>query len=555
MSASTINPELADPVPKSPVDTMVPNIDLPEDKNPLADGILMQHQKDWLADTSDLKLAEKGRRTGITFAEALDAVLTASKKRAEGGDKVWYIGDTKEKGREFIQTCAHFAKVIAGELLDIEEYLFDDRQEDGSSKHINAFRITFSSGLTIAALSSRPANIRGLQGIVIIDEAAFHPDVRGVIDACNALLIWGGKIRIISTHNGATNPFAELIKETRAGRYDYSIHHIPFDQAVENGLYERVCLIRGEKPTPEGKTAWYRKIRRSYGSRTEAMREELDAIPREGEGVALPLAWIEACQRPEHKVIRWQPPVEGFVDLPESIREAEMRDWLIRHVEPALEVFIGRRVWGGSDFAMRQDRSCLALGFTDQDLSRQIPLILEMRNCPYAQQKQAFLFVLSRVRLIRLIMDANGNGMPLAQEMRQKFGSQRIYELIPNQAWYREHGSPLRTAFEDRTIGIPADLDVRNDLRELRSIDGVIKLPSEVRTTGTDDGNRHGDAAMAVMYANAASDEEPTEYGYTAAKKPNRDLYGAPTGEGRTLKMRPDHSDDFQPQRRERGAW
>ena len=51
---------------------------IPEDLDPLADGILMQHQKDWLEDQSDLKLAEKGRRTGITFAEALDVPILAN---------------------------------------------------------------------------------------------------------------------------------------------------------------------------------------------------------------------------------------------------------------------------------------------------------------------------------------------------------------------------------------------------------------------------------------------------------------------------------------------
>ena len=553
MSEAVTRPELADPVPRSPVDDFIPGGVL-SDENPLAQGILMKHQVEWLEDKSDLKLAEKGRRTGITYAEALGDVLTAAAKRSAGGDNVWYIGDTKEKGREFIQTCAHFAKIVSGELLEIEEFLFEERQEDGSSKHINSFRITFASGFKISALSSRPANIRGLQGIVVIDEAAFHPDVRGVIDACNAMLIWGGKIRIISTHNGATNPFAELIKETRAGRYDYSIHHIPFDQAVENGLYERVCLIRGEKPTPEGKAVWYRKIRRSYGSRTEAMREELDAIPREGEGVALPLAWIEACQTKDYRVIRWTPPVENFVDLPERLREQDMRDWLLRHVEPALAEFTGRRVWAGSDFAMRQDRTALGLGYTGEDLTRHMPLLLELRQAPYAQQKQAFSFVFSRIRLTKAIMDANGNGMVLAQEMRQQFGQNRILELTPHQAWYRDNGSPLRTAFEDRTILIPADLDVRNDLRELRTIDGVIKLPKEVRTTGTDDGKRHGDAAMAIMYAYAASREEPAEYGYTPAPKAPRGFEGAASDTDRRLNMRPDHSDDYRP-RNERGAW
>ena len=72
--------------------------ELPADHDPLAAGVMMQHQLDWIADKSDLKLAEKGRRTGVTYAEALDDTLIAASARSSGGDNIFYIGDTKDKG-------------------------------------------------------------------------------------------------------------------------------------------------------------------------------------------------------------------------------------------------------------------------------------------------------------------------------------------------------------------------------------------------------------------------------------------------------------------------
>lgn len=506
-------PTVDQPPPRSPVDTLVPGLLPPEDFDPLAEGILMPHQAKWVADRSPLKLAVKGRRTGITFAEALDSTLIAAASRSAGGDNTYYIGDTHEKGREFVATCAQFAKAIAKELLAVEEFLFEDRLETGESKHIAAFRIRFASGFQIVALSSNPANIRGLQGRVVIDEAAFHRNVAAVIDACNALLIWGGVIRIISTHNGAENPFNELIKEIRAGKYDYSIHEVTFDDAVANGLYERVCLIRGRPATPEGKAEWYRTIRRSYGSRTEAMREELDAIPREGDGVLLPLAWIEACSTQDYRVLRWSPPMEGFVDQPEHIRRAEMLEWLEREVAPVLDAAIerigsqGRLPWAiGEDFALREDRTSIAVGYTAQDLHRHVPLIIELARCPYDQQKQALLWLWRRLPVFHHgILDANGNGMALAQEARQAIGAARITELLPNDAWAREHTPAFRSAFEDRTIHIPADLDVRNDLRQIRMVGGVGKVPRSVRSEGTDGGRRHADSAVALMHFHAAT--------------------------------------------------
>jgi len=46
------------------------------------------------------------------------------------------------------------------------------------------------------------ANLRGKQGRVIIDEAAFHDNLEELLKAALALLMWGGEVRIISTHNG-----------------------------------------------------------------------------------------------------------------------------------------------------------------------------------------------------------------------------------------------------------------------------------------------------------------------------------------------------------------
>ena len=39
------------------------------------DDVLLPYQKIWIADDSPLKIAEKSRRTGITWAEAADATL------------------------------------------------------------------------------------------------------------------------------------------------------------------------------------------------------------------------------------------------------------------------------------------------------------------------------------------------------------------------------------------------------------------------------------------------------------------------------------------------
>jgi phage FluMu gp28-like protein len=255
---------------------------IPDDFNPLDDGVFMAHQTEWikLIHSVDLAAAEKCRRSGITLATALDDTITAASRKSAGGSNVFYIGDTREKGLEFIGYVAKFAKVIVaaqGEGISaIEQFIFEDQDKRGeATQQITAFRVRFSSGFRIVALSSRPENVHGLQGVVNIDEAALHKDVRKVIESATALLIWGGRIRIISTHRGIKNPFNELIHDIQQGLYGASaaVFKITFDECVANGLYERVCFMQGKQPTATDKEDWYLRIRKAYGPRKSAMRE------------------------------------------------------------------------------------------------------------------------------------------------------------------------------------------------------------------------------------------------------------------------------------------
>lgn len=488
--------------------------ELPADHDPLADGILMDHQKEWLEDQSDLKLGEKGRRTGITYAEALDDTIIASSARSAGGDNVFYIGDTKDKGREFIGYVAHFAKIVAKELVDVEEFLFEDQLEDGTSKYISAYRVTFASGFRVEALSSRPENIRGLQGVVVIDEAAFHKDVRAVLDAVNALLIWGGRIRVISTHNGVLNPFNELIREAKAGSIPYSLHFIPFSKAVENGLYKRVCLTRGKPWSQEAQDKWEALIRGAYGVRTAQMRQELDAIPADAEGAALSRVMIESRSDRSVPVVRWAVP-DAFKDAPEQERKRIMETFLREKLRPHLDKLdTDRRHDFGQDFARSGDGSVIIINELGQDMVRRGKLVIELRNVPYETQRDVVFYIGDALpRFGHAAFDATGNGAYLAEVARQKWG-ERVSEIKLNAGWYGVNSPAYIEAFVDGTIVVAGDDDIIRDHQALQYVDGVIRVPENFRYKGGDGFDRHGDAGIAGILAWYASRQGAAEYGY-----------------------------------------
>lgn len=494
--------------------------DIPDDLDPLADGVLMAHQADWIADDSVLKICAKGRRTGITFAEALDCTLIAAAQRSAGGQNVFYIPDTKPKGREFIGYCAHFAKTVAKEMLTIEDGIFFDIREDGTTNAISSYIIRFSSGFRIEALSSRPENIRGLQGTVVIDEAAFHRDVRNVIDAVGALLIWGGKIRIISSHNGVTNPFNELIKEAEAGKNGFAVHTYTFSDAVHNGLFKRVCLIKGEEWTPEKEAAWEAKIRSAYGTRTAKMRQELDAIPSESEGAALTRVLIERCMsRDLPAVVRWDRP-DDFKDLDDFEREEQAEEFCNQLLKPLLSSLDpDREHCFGEDFARSGDKTAIVVFEIGTDLIRRARLIVELKNIPFDQQRDILFYIGDGLpRLIGGALDARGNGQYLAEKARQRWG-ENIYEVMLSAKWYAANMPAYIEAFGDKTVLFPYDADVLADHQALAYVGGIIKVPDGHSTKGADGYDRHGDTAPAGALAFFASTLEAIAYEYETNRK------------------------------------
>lgn len=465
--------------------------------------VLMAYQQRWVADTAPLKVMEKSRRTGITWGEAADNVLTAAASRTAGGQNVYYIAYNQDMTIEYIQACAMWAKAFNHAATEIEEGLWDGDEED---KHIKTFTIRFpASGFRIVALTSRPSNLRGRQGTIVIDEAAFHPDLFELLKAALAMLIWGGRVHVISTHNGVENPFNELVDDIRAGRRKGAVHRVTFQEAVADGLYRRVCLRLGKEWTADEEAAWMADVYAFYGAGAE---EELDCVPANSGGAWLSRALIESRMSADTPVLRWECK-PGFELLADHIRAADCRDWLDAQMAPLLQALPTDAIsFDGEDFGRSGDLTVHVPLLQHQNLVRRVPFTVELRNVPFRQQEQVCFYLLDRLpRFMGGAFDARGNGQFLAEVAMQRYGASRIQQVMLSESWYREHMPPVKAALEDGTLdGLPRDADVLADLRTVQVIKGVPRIP-DTRTTGEDKGKRHGDAAVAVALAYFASRE------------------------------------------------
>lgn len=454
-----------------------------------APAVLLPYQQAWLADLAKVKVCEKSRRIGLSWAEACDAVLCAA---ATNGMDVWYIGYVKDMAIEFILDCAqwaaHFQSVA--DAIEIDEEVFVEGEE---KKSVFAFSIRFASGHRITALSSRPRNLRGKQGRVILDEAAFHENQAEILKAAMALLIWGGQLRVISTHDGDTNPFNELIKDTRAGKFPYSVHRITFDEALQQGLYRRICLRTGQDWTAEGEAAWANTIRANYGDDAE---EELDCVPKSGSGAWLSRALIERCMSQTLPVLRLEKPPE-FTFAPEWQRRSEILEWCDEHLRPLLDqIPPGLTSALGGDIGRVSDLSSFVPLVMLQNLKRQAPFVVELRGLPFDAQQLILYYILDRLPgLLHVAIDARGLGYQIAEQAAQKYGPQLVTQVMLSEAWYLANMPPYKAAFEDQNIELPADADVLNDHRVVKVVKGIARVP-ELRTTDAAKKKRHGDTAI-----------------------------------------------------------
>lgn len=483
----------------------------------IGDALFLAYQSRLMAEVwaHQVVVYEKSRRTGVSWCASFIADLFAGLDPRQGGMDVFYMGYNLEMAREFIDYCAEHAAAMQAVAGAVNETFWND--PDRPEQDVKVFRIDMASGNKILTLPSVPRALRGMQGLVIIDEAAFHDDLAEVLKAALALLMWGGKVVIISTHNGDTNPFNVLVQDVRAGRRPYRILRTTFDDALDDGLYRKICEKSGKDWSPEAQAQWRQEIVDFYG---DAADEELFCIPSPSSGAYIPLVLIEQRTVAETPVLRWSCDAT-FVGQPETVRTREALRFCERDLWPVLDgldrhtphVF-------GMDFGRSGDLSVIWVLALERSLVSRTVCVVELRNVPFDQQREILFWLIERLPLFRAgKLDARGNGQYLAEVTQQKFGS-RIEPVMLSEPWYRENMPPMKARLEDGTLTLPADRDIHDDIRSLTVVRGVARVPD---TRGGQKGaKRHGDAAVALALAVAASREAPEVYDYVPAPSPYR---------------------------------
>ncbi|MCK5501314.1 MAG: hypothetical protein KAI82_08710, partial [Tritonibacter mobilis] len=356
----------------------------------------------------------------------------------------------------------------------------------------------------------------------IFDEAAFHDELEEMLKAANALLMWGGKVLVISTHDGDANAFNVLVRQVNEGEKGDTakVVRVTFNDAVDAGLYERIALIqRAQGREPMGKQKWIDSTHAVYGDDAD---EELHCIPKAGTGAWLTAPLIEARMNADAPCLELELPGD-YLQRSTAEQRDLMRPFLecLEEVLDALPLDVLYAL--GFDFARVADLSVLSLLAIEKNMHRREALTIEMRNVPGNEQKLIVGMVMERVRTrcVGAAFDATGMGWTVAEDMGRKFGLKEgddspgmVWAIKFSQDWYRVNMPPLKTAFEEATLSIGRWDAHMGDLRAVKKVRGIPRVP-EIREADAKGKKRHGDYAIALALAHFASRMRWVEIAYT----------------------------------------
>lgn len=476
--------------------------------------IFLPYQARFFAAEAKLRVIEKSRRVGITWAEAARQVLLASLSKAEGGRNCYYLTTSGKLGKDYIKTCTEWVRTLGLASKALGETMVD-------SEGCQIEQIEFKSGFKIQALTSNPESMRGKGGDLIIDEAAHHLHLGDLLVAASSLGDWGGNLTLISTHNGADNPFAKIVEEIRSGQRKGILQTVTIMDALREGLHRRKCQIDGVPWSQEIEDEWLKDTR----DRGWNFEQEYLVIPSMGGTTYLRKDLIEQCSAPA-SILRIDRPADHFKSKTKEVRLAEVEEWCKTSLDYLVRAIPQDRTTTiGVDFARshKGDLSVFALLTEQRNLKKTCPLMVEMRGLPYEEAWEILKRIGDRLGsgFGGVSIDAKGNGHWISDEAVSHWGT-RVTQVDLSKNWYAENLPRFRNAFEEGMITVPLDVDVRDDLMMFEVKAGSPRMSDSRRADSKDKKPRHGDAGVALALAFAQHSKAPPKMEFRRMGEQNR---------------------------------
>lgn len=420
-------------------------------KKSILNEILLPWQIAWLQDTSRFKIGCWSRQTGKSFTTSCEAVLDSDTQPMNSTSLWTCLSAGERQALEWMEKAKKWSEAIKFTIDSYEEI------RDSANALMSRAVIRFCNGARIIAIPANPDTARGYSGNLVLDEFAIHEkpfDIWAAIyPSITNSLAGEKKLRIVSTPKGRGNKFADLWEHNEL----YSKHKVTILDAARMGLFGKDQKVAAEKVAElkagvDDDDIWAQ----------EFMCEFID-----NSSVLLPYELIGKCE------------------------SDQIRD------DGASPLYIGM------DIGRQKDLSVIVTGVKLGDVLS-IVSVDPLRKMPFADQL-AILTDKARASRVRgVCIDSTGIGAMLAEEAVRKVGG-KVQPVQFTVASKGEMYGLMRRRFEERSIRVPVDRDLREDLH---AVQRLVSTGGNVTYSAPRNADGHSDRAAALALCCLAAKSE-----------------------------------------------
>ncbi len=422
------------------------------------------YQKAWILDESQMKLAEKSRRIGWTYATSFRRVLKAM--RVPELD-CWVSTRDLSTAKEFVRDCVRWVRLanlvgqvsIGTEVIDIE-------------KNVSAQVIAFPNGSRIYVLTSNPDALAGKGGDIVLDEFALHKDQQLLWQvALPTASVWGYQIEVISTHRGKATLFNKFVHDAKKdNRMGWSFYSVNIVQACEQGLIARINAAVAKRGGAPVEAADFVRKQRARCATEGQWNQEFMCQPQDDLGSLLTYAMIAGCALP------W--------------------DTLRTPPEPVL----GNR-YAGMDIARKRNLSVIWIieDFGGICWTRRIAT---MADTKLRHQRETFCTLYRNWQCSGGGIDATGMGTQLAEDAIDELGTSALEAVVFTAQVQNEMANIMLQEFEDKTVRVPDERTIEESLHKVQK---AVTAKGNITYVAADDEHGHADEFWALALALRAS--------------------------------------------------
>lgn len=429
-------------------------------------------QARYLLDDTRFMVVNKSRRIGWSYITALKGLLKAIDPGRHGYTKQFIsysLDDAKEK---IAVAREHYYSIPA-------KYRFKKLVSD--TKTVLEFQDV--NGRSRSRLISLPCKMpRGKGGDISLDEFAFHPKDDEIYTGALPVISRGGDLEIGSTPFGNGGRFYEILVDSVAYPqfrrwavpWFYSpalctdVHAAKDDRGLSS---EQLVMRYG--------TEIIQQIFRSMP--LEDFQQEYECFFRDATASFITLEAIRACTPTgDHELPR-------YTDLESFVVDYDPK----KH----------GTLYAGYDVGRTNDASeLIVIGYDGERGKKTVLATVSLRQVSFDRQEALLQTLMHELPVQRLVIDATGLGMHLAENLHRKH-TRRVEAVTFTNQVKENLAENMWLGFDARDFVLPADRELQSQIHAIRK---TMTTAHNIRFDVDRNVKHHGDKFWAMALANSA---------------------------------------------------